>query len=141
MLKIYECEEKATKTGKKLKKLVVQKEGLQYPFKNVTAWEDLDIYNELDAGYQVPQGYEIFEKDSENINPNSGKPYKNRTLVKSRNENGTEKSDVNVMKYIVDLNKRVKALEDAIETTHNKKVAEEFGDYPEDDIKPEDIPF
>lgn len=78
--KVYECEEKTTQSGKTLKKLVLQREGAQWPIKNVTMWDDHPEYKDTQAGGILT--CDLIEKDSDTINPNSGKPYINRTVAK-----------------------------------------------------------
>jgi len=92
MYKVYEAvENHIEKLGKSVKKCIIQKEGLQYPFKNVTVWPELPIYAQIQSGFEIPAGYVVDEKDSKNINPLNNKPYKERTLVQETNANGTVK--------------------------------------------------
>lgn len=87
--KVYEVTERTTGTGKRVKSVVLQEEGKQYPYKNVSVWEDFPNFDEIAAGKTV--NGDLVEKDSDKVNPSSGKPYKNRTLYPSKNANGTEK--------------------------------------------------
>ena len=48
--KVYECEEQVTKTGKKLKKLVLKVEGQENTEPRVTLWEDHPEYAQAAAG-------------------------------------------------------------------------------------------
>ncbi len=77
--KIWEIEHKSTATGQKLATLVLNDPTKQYPYRNVTVWEDFPGFATLVAGGEV-EG-QLKEEESENINPKSGKPYINRTLV------------------------------------------------------------
>jgi len=77
--KVYEVEERSTPTGKELKKCVLQGEGLKYPDKNVTVWEDFPNYRGVVVGATI-EG-EMQKTPSKSINPRSGQPYVNKTLV------------------------------------------------------------
>lgn len=75
---IYTVEERTTGSGKQYKSLTIQREGSKYPDKYVTVWSDFPGFNELAAGQTIEADVE--ETDSSKVNPNSGKPYKNKTL-------------------------------------------------------------
>lgn len=126
--KIYEVEEKVTQTGKKLKKLVVQGEGKQYPDKFVTMWENDPLYTKVVPGAEVEAELEI--KDSTTPNPHGGF-YKNKTL-KSVQANGGGA----LAEQVEDLRKRVYALELKLQDPIEKAM-----DSDEEEIKPSDIPF
>lgn len=74
----YKAEVTQTKTGKTLKKLVLQESGAQYPMKNVTLWANHPLYEDIEAGWSGE--LEIETKDSEVPNPHGGF-YKNRTVI------------------------------------------------------------
>ncbi len=76
--KVYECEESTTKTGKSLKKLVLQGDGKQYPDKNVTMWSDHPLFNVVAVGQTID--VELDVKDSTVPNPHGGF-YKNKTVI------------------------------------------------------------
>ncbi len=76
--KVYECEESTTKTGKSLKKLVLQGDGKQYPDKNVTMWSDHPLFNVVAVGHTIDVELDI--KDSTVPNPHGGF-YKNKTVI------------------------------------------------------------
>jgi len=141
MLKVYEVEERfIEKLNKNVKKLVIQKEGLQYPFRNVSAWQDLPIYNELVAGYQIPDGYDIFEKDGKNINPKSGKPYKERTLVAKENAGKDTRGsfEEKALTALGQINFKL----DRLLSKDDVKQAADSIEYPEEDgIDASEIPF
>ena len=127
-IKVYEVEEKfLEKLQKNIKKCVLQEEGMQYPHKNVTVWNDLDIYDQIVEGYKIPEGYYVKSEDSNTPNPHGGF-YKNRQLLKGQ---GTAPTG--------NLEARVKKLEDKV-----------FGAKPEiekhieenvDVVDESDIPF
>jgi hypothetical protein len=134
---IYECEEKATTTGKKLKKVTLQMEGKQYPYKFVTVWENHPEYDKIAPGFKL-QG-ELQEKDAEKINPNTNKPYKNRTLQPLTNPNGTTipPQDHTIGPRLTSLENWAKTQGYATEAAP----AAEQPDYPSDEIDPDSIPF
>ena len=74
---VYKVEEKTTSTGKKLKKLVLQGEGKQYPDKNVTMWSNHPIYSTVEEGQTID-----IELDVKDGDPNPlGGFYKNKTVI------------------------------------------------------------
>lgn len=123
--KVYEVDEKATSTGKKLKRMVLQREGAQYPTKNVTIWEDHPDFAGVAAGKEF--NWDLMEKDSGTPNPNApGKNYVDRTVSKFPPKEGGN------------LEERVKKLEDKVfglaPTPVDFKKADE-------EVAPDDIPF
>lgn len=154
-LKVYEAEVKTTKTGKTLKKLVLQEEGKQYPYKNVTIWEDNPLYAQAVSGATL--SCEILEKDSQNINPNTGKPYIERSVAnpnfKSPAEVQTMRTDTNIMQAIDGLRYSIQRIEEHLGTLPKPTIGNTNVPYPESEtsngdgtlgeaeIKPEDIPF
>lgn len=77
--KVYECEERATRNGGTLKKLVLQGEGKSYPDKNVTMWSDHPLYADIAVGQEIDVELEV--KDSKTQNPKGGF-YKDKTVLK-----------------------------------------------------------
>lgn len=78
--KVYEAEERTTPTGKKLKRLVLMRDGAQHPTKNVTVWGDNPLYAQCNPGGQI--NCDLLETDSGTPNPNApGKNYINRTVA------------------------------------------------------------
>lgn len=75
---VYAVEASTTKTGKSLKKLVLQGEGKQYPDKNVTMWSDHPLFNSIAPGQGID--VELDVKDSTVPNPHGGF-YKNKTVI------------------------------------------------------------
>lgn len=123
MYKVYEVEEKATSTGKKLKKMVLQREGAQYPTKGVTIWEDHPDFEKAVAGASF--NWDLMEKDSGTPNPKApGKNYIDRTVSKFPPKEGG------------DLEARVKKLEDKV-----FGVATPATEAPAEEVAPDDIPF
>tara|TARA_Y100000310_G_scaffold340486_1_gene436427 strand:+ start:544 stop:882 length:339 start_codon:yes stop_codon:yes gene_type:complete len=102
--KVYECEEQVTKTGKKLKKLVLKVEGQENTEPRVTLWEDHPEYAQAAAGGTINGVLE--KKDSGvPIPAHPGKNYVNRTLLPE----GTQ-----TLQSSGDLEARVKKLEDKV---------------------------
>lgn len=98
--KIFEVEEKTTQSGKQLKKLVLQREGAQYPIKNVTIWGDHPLYDQAVPGGEL--SCEINETDSGTPNPNApGKNYINRTVDNSGMSKGPD-TDLMALKTQMD---------------------------------------
>lgn len=137
--KVYEAEEKTIPSGTALKKLVLQKEGMQYPIKGVTIWDDHPDYDKYVAGATV--SCELIEKDSGTPNPNApGKNYINRTVAKP-GQAGTQevqqmRVDTNMMQVLQAVNRKL----DLIMDHHSiKDVKAEIEAKRE--LDPEDIPF
>ena len=148
--KVYEAEQKTTTTGKQLKKLVLQGEGMQYPMKNVTIWGDNPLFAQAVAGGTIT--CDILESDSGNLNPKSGKNYVNRTVANPDNPTPVEPNtnEMGVKSYIdtkmQPIIQSLKRIEDHLGTTPQPTVGNTSMPYPQDegyseDIKPEDIPF
>lgn len=146
-LKFTTVEERATPTGKKLKKCSVEKEGMQFPFNGVTVWEDHPDYEQVAVGFETDSSY-IHEVNSETPNPNKpGSFYKNRTLKVSNGPNAQTHPLVNAK--LSELNNRLKILEEKIlgDAGSNEEWFDNQG--PKEapkvstnvEIKPEDIPF
>lgn len=145
--KVYEVEAKTTQSGKNLKKLVLQKEGAQYPLKNVTIWEDNPLFEKAVAGETIT--CEILEKDSGNPNPNApGKNYINRTVA-NPNRPATPTTNTNEMGIKTHIDQKFDALKRDL-----KIIADHLGvEAPQvstpvppvvedaQKIDPEDIPF
>ncbi len=78
---IYKVETKTfEKDGveKEMKSLVIQREGAQYPTKNVAMWDNHPLFATIEAGQE--HELEIEEKDSKTPNPHGGF-YKNRQVL------------------------------------------------------------
>lgn len=134
MFEVLKMEESITKTGKRLKRVMLEVEGKQYPYKNVTIWEDFPGFDTIQLGVKL--NGEILEKDSGNPNPHApGKNYINRTLVAARNPNGTMAPNTNVDTRLNNIESRLSNLE--------KSVFGKKDDYPEStgEISFEDSPF
>lgn len=86
--KVYEVEDKVTRTGKELKKLVLQGDGKQYPDKNVTMWGDHPLFGTICPGQSIDIELDI--EDSTTPNPKGGF-YKNKTVI-GRKEISTQPS-------------------------------------------------
>lgn len=142
MFEVLKAEESITKTGKRLKRLMLEQEGKQYPIKNVTVWEDFDGFDDIHPGTKVSG--DLLEKDSGTPNPYApGKNYINRTLVAAKNPNGTTAP---TGQGNIALESRLKRLEDKVfgqaETTPVVEYPENKGPIPfADDIDPLDSPF
>lgn len=149
--KVYEAEEKTTQSGKTLKKLVLQKDGLQYPFKNVTIWGDNPLYAQAVPGATIT--CDLLEKDSENINPNSGKPYVNRSVANPNMgaPKQTSNGNVNEMALKTHITQEIAPLKEALRAIVNHLGVEEpkpeIGntgvEYPTPDLSndPDSTPF
>ena len=122
--KIYEVDEKTTQSGKTLKKLVLQKEGAQWPIKNVTMWNDHPDWEKAVAGGTLT--CDLLEKNSDQINPNSGKPYINRTVAKPGQISAPQQMDSGkidrmfymvgeIYKHVVPKDEKPRAVEEAQE--------------------------
>lgn len=152
---VYKVEEQTTKTGKQVKKLVLQKEGAQYPLKNVSMWSDHPQYASVAPGQQLT--CEIYESDSGVPNPKApGKNYINRTVS---NPNGNTSpapkaaptGDVATKADIASLRADLKIIADHLgveppkPTVGNTDIPYPEGPegepFPDEEIKPEDIPF
>lgn len=134
--KVYEAEEKTTQSGKTLKKLVLQKEGAQWPIKNVTIWSDNPLYDQAVSGGTIV--CDLLEKDSENINPNSGKPYKNRTVANPERQVATQQlNDINTGK--------IDQIFSMVSAIHKEIVKPKIGntnvEYPQGSPEDVDSPF
>ncbi len=77
--KVYEVDEKMTRTGKAMKKLVLQGEGKQYLDKNVTMWADHPLFEDTVPGETIDVDLDI--RDSATPNPKGGF-YKDKTVLK-----------------------------------------------------------
>ena len=148
LLKVYEVAEKVTRTGKPLKKCVIQEEGKQYPHKNVTVWQDHPDYDKIKPGFETTRSW-VEVKDSDVKNPHGGY-YKNRTLRVAENPNGTlkveqgESVDLKKLKEKVDI--MWKAFEPKLNVPSDGRefeydAQEEFNALTSDELTDEDIPF
>ena len=150
--KVYEAEEKTTQTGKKLKKLVLQREGAQHPTKNVTVWGDNPLYKDCVPGQEIT--CVLLEKDSGVPNPKApGKNYIDRTVANpnqptlrqgvSNNSQLTEMAiKTHIDRAIQSLRADLKVIADHLGVEPPKKTLPNTEvEYPEEEIKPEDIPF
>lgn len=149
--KVYEAEARTTTTGKQLKKLVLQGEGMQHPLKNVTIWGDNPLFAQAVPGGTIT--CDIQESDSGNLNPKSGKNFVNRTVANPNNPAPSQpntnemgvKSYIDSKMYPIMLS--LKRIEDHLGTTPKPTVGNTNIPYPEtveedyEEIKPEDIPF
>ena len=145
--KVYEVDEKTTQTGKQLKKLVLQKEGDQWPIKNVTMWSDHPDYMNTVSGGTLT--CTILEKDSKNINPKNNLPYKERTVGKPGQVNSAPAAQLSEMGIKTHIDRKFDALQADL-----KIIADHLGveppkvtsDKPQavqdaQEITPDDIPF
>lgn len=91
-LKIFECEERTTSSGKPYKSLTIQQEGKNYVDKYVSCWSDFPDFENIKAGITIDA--EIESKDSTKPNPHGGF-FKNKTLrpVGSQQPKNTPTSD------------------------------------------------
>lgn len=140
MYKVYEVDEKTSQKGNPYKKLVLQKEGDQYPKKGVTMFSDHPNFTETVPGYQLD--CELKEEDSGTPNPKApGKNYINRTVLNPGQaaEKPSQLDAINTGKI-----DQIYAMVAAI---HKEVVKDTVGDtnveypHPTDEIKPEDVPF
>lgn len=145
---VYKIEETTTNSGKKLKRLVLQGDGDQYPMKNVTIWEDNPLFDTLIVGEKYELNIEV--KDSNQPNPHGGF-YKNRTVLKPGQvpEAGVEKmrTDTNLMQKLDGIAYSLNRIEEHLGTLPKPKIGNTDMDYPmpeaqeSENINPEDIPF
>lgn len=90
---VYVVEQSYTKSGKSLKRMVLQGEGKQYPDKGVTMWEDHPLFNEVAPGQTID--VELDVKDSDKPNPNApGTFYKNKTVINPNRAAGVRNAPV-----------------------------------------------
>ena len=118
---------------KTIKKCVIQDPDKTYPYKNVTVWPELEIYEQVKPGYQVPENFTIEVKQGKAINPRNGKPYNQYTLTERKNPNGT---------IAKSFEERLLRLED--EVFHSKAVLKSempSTDYLEEEDNRIEIPF
>lgn len=137
-LNFYEVEEREVQVKgapKKVKKCVIQEDGKQYPYKNVTVWEDYPEYAGVQAGAKFDHSY-VDARDSDQINPNSGKPYKNYTL-----KYGAGASDQQSGGSDSFLLRKMDAKLDTIIKIVGGNQPVKPDDTPSDEINPDDIPF
>ena len=131
--KVYEVEVKGfNKDGeaKTMKSLVLQREGAQYPTKNVAMWSDHPLYATIATGQE--HELTLIEKDSQTPNPHkAGTFYKNRSVA-----NETTPTVV----HTTGLEARVAKLEAKVFPVVEGQNERPVG-IPEDDITPSDIPF
>lgn len=170
MYDIFKVEDQTTRTGKQLKRLIIQKDGDQYPMKNVTMWNDHPLFNSIQAGQT--HNFEIYESDSGVPNPKApGRNYLNRTVSNpnssqstqtqakaSQNQNITELAiKTHIDRQVAALRHDLKIIADYLgvgapkptigETNIPYPTPEEAGIDPSmsgeipDDLDPEDIPF
>jgi len=147
-IEILKAEEKATQTGKKLKKCMMEVEGRDFPYKNVTVWEDCPIYEDIKPGHVINEGYHInvqpqkAKDDGSHINPHNNKPYNNYTLYQGEKQNqptlGSSALEGRVKKVEDDIKQIVEVLK---EHKITPKTEEKKDDYQDDEISPEDVPF
>ena len=138
-------EEKVIPSGKKLREVEINKEGLNGNFHRVAVWEDHPAYPHLTPGLELTKSY-IHEKDQDKINPNTGKPYKNYTLYEGEQAKQTPKN--NLEPKIDALYALVKQIHENIvgNKTHNETAYEEATGKPypvsdEELADPSNIPF
>lgn len=140
-LKIYEVEEKQLRNGKTIKKCVIQEEGKQYPYKNVTVWDNYPEYAGVQAGAVFTHSRINVTEQEGTRNPNNGKPYNNYTLefIKEQNANGTSKPAQNDENSVILT--RIEGKIDKLLSMATGGKNEPQNDYPMDDIDPSQIPF
>lgn len=127
---IFKCDIQATPAGKELKKLGLMVEGKKFPMENVTAWSDTaPDYAKLDIGYVLEA--DLDEKPSKTMNPKSGKPYTNRTLIPLQNSNGTIANSTPVEARVTKLELQMKGVLEELNLTPVKPIQT---DEPEDEI-------
>ena len=130
--------------NKSIKECMMEVEGRDFPYKRVTVWQDHPEYAGIQAGAKFNHSYidvkpQKAKPDGSHINPKSGKPYNNYTLVYG--EYGGEKEmsgGLDMKKSMQILNERITRLEKEVFKSEPPK---ESTDYPTDEISPEDIPF
>lgn len=131
--KIYEVEVKEFGEGKKMKKLVLQEEGAQYPTKGVAMWDNHPLFDTIEAGQT--HTLDIKVEETTNKNPHGGY-YKNRSVVNPANVEKETAPILLVNSSHGGLDGRIARLEDAV------FVRKSFGRPDEmDDINPDNIPF
>lgn len=162
---IYKIEATTTKSGKNVKRLLLQASDEQYPKKNVALWEDHPEYNSVVPGGQIT--CELIESDSGVPNPLApGKNYINRSIANpNRGSQPTQQrsqqaGSVSEMAIKTHISQEIAPVKEALreivrhfniepekakipgtdipypETPHSKE-----SDYPSDEVDPEDIPF
>ena len=87
-----------------MKSLMLEKEGSQYPTKNVALWSSHPDYNDVELGKKYD--WKLDEKESTTKNPHGGY-YKNRSVVNPNENKETTQTPS-------DLESRVKKLEEAV---------------------------
>jgi len=132
LYKIYECEEKVTPNGKKLKKLVLKADGQENTEPRVTLWSNHPQYEEAQAGGTINGLLE--KKDSGTPIPGRSGNYINRTLLAEGSvgepiSTTTELMPVNVN----DLQDRVKKLEDKVFPPQTVIAPANTIEYPENE--------
>lgn len=143
-------EERAIPSGKKLKQIEVNKEGLDWNFNRVTVWEDHPAYDVLHEGMEITKSY-IHETDQDKVNPNTGKPYKNYTLREGEEvqQGSTPKTDTNIDAKLNAIYALLKEIHEHTvgSKTHNEKAYEEltgktYPDITDEQLEdPSQIPF
>lgn len=137
--KVYEVEHKVTPTGKELKKLVLQREGAQYPDKNVTMWSDHPAFATVAPGQEIEGDLDI--KESTVPNPHGGF-YKNKTLYPA----GKSPAPVNTAggnpPWVQEFRERLERMERKIDQTLPKTPSgSPVTQGSTDEITVDDIPF
>ena len=133
-------------------KLELSQEGKQYPIKNVTLWNDHPRYNEFVAGKELE--FELYEKDSANINPNTNAHYKDRSVSKfDTPQQSAPTSDMGVKTHIdrstAAIMAQLKVIQDGLNIPNPpEKIAGTSVNYPESatsngsgEITENDVPF
>ena len=135
--KVYEVNEKAfTKDGetKKMKSLVLQRDGAQYPIKNVAMWDGHPLFEGIAPGQEID--VEIIEKDSQTPNPHSpGTFYKNRSVAMPSQGQAVQSTQSGTLEeQVKDLQQRVFTLESHLKPKENT-------DYPDEELDHSDVPW
>ena len=133
LYKVIESKLKSTTGGKSLKELTLKGEGQDHLEPRTTIWEDHPDFAKAEVGADIKGTLE--KKDSGTPIPaHPEKNYINRTLLAEMNENGTEKN--NNPDEMLLVHERLARIEKVV-----FKKKEDTIEYPEEDTKPEDIPF
>lgn len=131
--KVYEVTDATTRSGKNLKRLVLQQEGSQYPDKNVTMWEDHPLFNSIAPGQEHVLSIKV--EDSTTPNPHGGF-YKNKTVLKTGEKSSAEvaqmRVNTNQMQVLQAINRKLDLIMDKLEVTDNRQEIE--------DIRNEEVP-
>lgn len=136
ILKVEEKEVMIKGEPQKIKKCMIEVEGRQYPYKNVTVWNNYPEYAGVQAGAKFTHSHIVTTEQEGTLNPHNNKPYNNYTLTygEGSGQASTGGSDNSV---------QLTRMEAKIDQLMSKAgiVAQKAVSEPTDSIDPDDIPF